>query len=83
MKTANIRELRNHFPRIAAWIKQGETVEITRNGKRFARLLPAPPEKPKAFKMPDFMARMRENFGDKVFTAEESKQFLDELRRER
>jgi antitoxin (DNA-binding transcriptional repressor) of toxin-antitoxin stability system len=38
MKTATVRDLRNRFPRIAAWIKQGQPVEITRAGKAFARL---------------------------------------------
>ena len=53
MKTATVRDLRNRFPRVAAWIKQGEPVEITRAGKRFARLVPAESQKPRRFKMPE------------------------------
>lgn len=63
MKTATVRDLRNRFPRIAAWIEQGQPVEITRAGKAFARLLPAPPKKPRRFKMPDIMARLDQTFG--------------------
>lgn len=63
MKTATVRDLRNHFPRVAAWIEEGEPVEITRAGKVFARLLPAAPPKPLRFKMPDVMARLNETFG--------------------
>jgi len=43
MKTATVRDLRNRFPRVAAWIKQGQSVEITKAGKAFARLVPARP----------------------------------------
>lgn len=71
MKTATVRDLRNRFPRVAAWIDEGEPVEITKSGKPFARLVPAAPGKPRRFKMPDIMARLRANFGDKVYSAEE------------
>ena len=83
MKTANVRDLRNRFPRVAAWIEQGEPVEITRNGKAFARLVPAVPEQPRRFKMPDIMARLRATFGDKVYSAEDLARGLAESRGER
>jgi prevent-host-death family protein len=71
MKTATIRDLRNHFPRVAAWIAEGEPVEITKAGKPFARLVPATSKKPRRFKMPDIMARLNKTWGDRVFTANE------------
>ena len=80
MKTATIRDLRNRFPRVAAWIEQGEPVEITRGGKVFARLVPATPEKPRRFKMPDVMARLRANFGDKAYSAQEIQGLIQESR---
>jgi antitoxin (DNA-binding transcriptional repressor) of toxin-antitoxin stability system len=83
MKTATVRDLRNRFPRIAAWIEQGEPVEITRGGKVFARLVPAMPERPRKFKMPDIMARLRANFGDTVYSAEDLARGLAESRGER
>ncbi|HEY5044135.1 MAG TPA: prevent-host-death protein [Verrucomicrobiae bacterium] len=64
MKTATVRDLRNRFPRVASWIAEGEPVQITKSGKPFARLLPAVPEKPRRFKMPDIMARLKKDFGD-------------------
>ena len=67
MKTATVRDLRNRFPRIAAWIKQGQPVEITRAGKVFARLLPALPQTPRRFKMPDIMARLDQTFGQTCY----------------
>jgi len=83
MKTATVRDLRNRFPRIAAWIEQGEPVEITKAGKLFARLVPVTPERPRRFKMPDIMARLRANFGDTVYSAEDLARGLAESRGER
>jgi len=71
MKTATVRDLRNHFPRVAAWIAEGEPVRITRAGKEFARLLPATSAKmPKRVK-PDIMARLKQTWGARVFSAQE------------
>jgi prevent-host-death family protein len=69
MKTATVRDLRNRFPRVASWIEQGEPVEITKAGKPFARLIPAAPEKPRRFKMPDIMARLEKTFGRSTYDA--------------
>jgi antitoxin (DNA-binding transcriptional repressor) of toxin-antitoxin stability system len=71
MKTATVRDLRNHFPRVAAWIEEGESVEITKSGKVFATLLPATPKKPRKFKMPDVMARLHQTFGDSCYDSSE------------
>lgn len=64
MKTATVRDLRNHFPRVAAWIEEGESVEITKSGRVFARLLPATPKTRGKFKMPDIRARLQQTFGE-------------------
>jgi prevent-host-death family protein len=71
MKTATVRDLRNRFSRVAAWIAEGESVEITKRGKLFARLLPAAAEKPRKLVKPDIMARLRETWGDRIFSAKE------------
>ena len=42
MKTATVRDLRNHYTRLLAWIAAGEQVVITRRGKTIARLCPEP-----------------------------------------
>ncbi len=70
MKTATVRDLRNRFPRVAAWIEEGQPVEITKAGKPFARLVPAAPKKPRRFKMPDILARLERAYGDRVYSAE-------------
>lgn len=45
MKTASVRDLRNHFADVAKWIADGELVSITRHGSVFATLSPAAPKK--------------------------------------
>ena len=42
MKTATVRDLRNEFARVAAWIENGEEVVITKAGK----CLPNLPHRP-------------------------------------
>jgi len=71
MKTATVRDLRNRFPRVAAWIAEGEAVEITRSGKVFARLVPPAPAKKAKLVKPDIMARLKETWGDRIFSAQE------------
>ena len=82
MKTATVRDLRNRFPRIAAWIEQGQQVEITRAGKAFARLVPVPPQSPRRFKMPDIMARLDQSFGAISYDAADLAAGLDASRSE-
>ena len=64
MKTATVEDLRKRFHRLAEWIEQGHSVEITRAGKPFAWLVPTPPCGPGQFHMPDLMARLNRTFGD-------------------
>lgn len=40
MKTATVRDLRNQFGRISKWLADGETVQILKRGKPFARIVP-------------------------------------------
>ncbi len=73
MKTATVRELRNEFPRIEAWVHEGESINISKRGKVIATLVPAlgnalpKPRPPKV----DIMARLRETWGGRVFTMEQ------------
>jgi antitoxin (DNA-binding transcriptional repressor) of toxin-antitoxin stability system len=56
MKTATVRDLRNHFAEVAKWIEDGEAVAITRNGAVFATLAPA---KSKQANKVDWAARLK------------------------
>ena len=44
MKTATVRDLRNHYTSLLRWIAAGEEVLITQKGRPVARLLPAGPD---------------------------------------
>jgi antitoxin (DNA-binding transcriptional repressor) of toxin-antitoxin stability system len=67
MKTANVRQLRHAFGDVMDWIAEGQQVEIVKKGKVIALLSPPPPRaKSKKFKLPDFKARRKRIFGDKV-----------------
>ncbi|MEI6070358.1 MAG: hypothetical protein WCS31_01085 [Verrucomicrobiae bacterium] len=41
MKTATIRELRSHFPRLEALLFEGESIAITKRKRIVANLVPA------------------------------------------
>lgn len=73
MKTATVRELRNEFPRIEAWVNEGESINISKRGKVIATLVPAPGSAQSKAHFPkvDIMARLRETWGERVFTAEQ------------
>lgn len=67
MKTATLRDLRYDFKKIEAWLKSGEDIEITRHSKPIARL--SPPKKAKAKLVhPDYEARLKKIWGDRIFS---------------
>jgi antitoxin (DNA-binding transcriptional repressor) of toxin-antitoxin stability system len=75
MKTATVADLRNNFHRISALIESGQTVEITKRGRPFAKLSPLP-RKRKLVK-PDFLAQIKEVWGDRMFSEAEVKAMRD------
>jgi antitoxin (DNA-binding transcriptional repressor) of toxin-antitoxin stability system len=66
MKTATVRDLRNSFARVSRWLEAGETVEVTKRGRIFARIFPASTPGGRNAPKPDIMARLRADFGDFV-----------------
>jgi len=40
MKTATLRDLRNHYSRLMKWLAAGEEIVITKRGRPIARLIP-------------------------------------------
>jgi antitoxin (DNA-binding transcriptional repressor) of toxin-antitoxin stability system len=64
MTTVSVRDLRYDFPKIEKLLRQGEEIQITKRRKVIARLVPEKTERPP---LPDFLARAREIYGDKVF----------------
>ena len=71
MKTATVRELRHHFGAVLNWVEEGEPVEISKRGKVIALLTPPPAPKPsRPRKRPDFAARLKRIYGDKVLSGD-------------
>ncbi|MCW1887207.1 type II toxin-antitoxin system Phd/YefM family antitoxin [Luteolibacter flavescens] len=78
MKTATVRDLRNDFAKLEAWLGEGEEIQIERRGEPIAVLKPVKPVEGKKIQMPDFAARRRAIWGDRVFTEEEVKAMREE-----
>ena len=68
MKTATVADLRNNFRRISTWIEHGETVQIVKRGKVFAQLIATPPSATRVVPKVDFMAQLKEIWGDRMFS---------------
>lgn len=75
-KTATVADLRNHFRRVSAWLENGESVEIIKRGRRFARLVPAADQPHKLVKV-DFARQLRAVWGRKVFSATEVREMRE------
>lgn len=75
-KTATVADLRNNFRRVSAWLENGESVEIIKRGRRFARLVPAAAASEKPIKV-DFAAQLRAVWGQKVFSDSEIETMRD------
>jgi prevent-host-death family protein len=77
MKTVNVRDVRNRFSALEAWVSEGEKIEICKRGKPIAWLVPIPhSNKPKLVK-PDFAARRKAIWKGRIFTAVEVKRMRE------
>jgi len=70
MKIVTVRDLRNSFARVSRWLEVGETVEVTKRGRVFARILPVAAAKSRRTPKPDILARLQADFGTFVVTDE-------------
>lgn len=82
MKTATVRQLRNNFAEIAKWLRDGEEVVVTSRKKVIGRIIPEPSEE-RTLRMPDFAARIRDQYPHPQISEEESTALRQELRGER
>ena len=67
MPTVNIRQLRD-TRRLKAWLRAGKTVELRERDKLIAHIVPEKQDQ-RPVKWPDFEARAKKIFGDRVLTA--------------
>ena len=80
MKTASVRDLRQDFARILAWIEAGEEVAITMRRQAVARLVPWPEKKAVKRPMPDLAARLKRVFGAKTIADKAIQTVMDQSR---
>lgn len=66
MKSVTIRQIHNDFSAVLALVAQGEEVTVLNRTRPVARICPPLPEAQTHFKMPDFAARAKAIFGDKM-----------------
>ncbi len=64
MKKASVRDLRYDFPKVEKMLAEGEAIEITKRNQVIGTLTPA--NGPKKVEFPDFRARLKKIYGDKV-----------------
>jgi antitoxin (DNA-binding transcriptional repressor) of toxin-antitoxin stability system len=67
MPSVNIRQLRD-TRRLKAWLRAGQTVELRERDRLIARIVPANGDRP-LVEMPDFAARAKEIFGDRLLNS--------------
>jgi antitoxin (DNA-binding transcriptional repressor) of toxin-antitoxin stability system len=63
--SVNIRQLRD-TRRLKAWLRAGKTVELRERDKLIARIVPEKEGAKPAVEWPDFAARRKRIFGDRV-----------------
>ena len=66
MKTVTIRQVHHDFSAVLALVAQGEEVTVLNRTRPVARICPPRPVAPAKFKMPDFAARAKAIFGDRI-----------------
>ncbi len=71
MKTATVRDLRNSFSKLESWLLEGENICIEKRGHPIGVLSAWPPDKEADPPVPDFAARRRAIWGNRVFSAPE------------
>jgi len=78
MKTASVRELRQNFGGLLAWLEEGQEIQITMRRRVVARLVPDGRNIVTKVRMPDFAARLKKLHGKKVIGAPQAQAILDE-----
>ncbi len=76
MKTATVRELRNHYTSLLEWIEAGEEIVITQRGKAIARLIPEPSQRTTTVDWSQSPAVKRDRSSSSILTADESAEII-------
>lgn len=71
MKTVTVRDLRNSFPMLEAWLAEGQDLQIQKKGKPIALLTRFGTPHTVPTVKPNFAARRKAIWGGRVFTSTE------------
>ena len=71
MNRVSTADLRNNFRRVSSWLDNGETVEIVKRGKPYARLVPILEQDATITRPVDFAAQRKEIWKGRKFSAAE------------
>ena len=74
-----MRDLRYSFKEVEARLAEGEEIEIVKRNKVIAKLVPVTPEPP--VEKPDFLGRMKKNWGDKLLEPTNAELLAEERER--
>ncbi len=72
MRTATVRDLRNHYTSLLSWVSAGEEVVITQRGKPVARLVPERSVEPPTVNWGNAPEVTRDRSGERMLSAQES-----------
>jgi len=67
MQSITLRQLRD-TRQVKAWLKAGVHIEVRERNVVLGDLVPRTPPNPSAVEWPDFAARLKEHYGDRVLT---------------
>ena len=76
MRTATVRDLRNHYTSLLGWINAGEEIVITQRGKPVARLIPEKPAPPATVDWTEAPEITRDRTGERMLSAEETLEII-------
>jgi prevent-host-death family protein len=79
MRTATVRELRNHYNTLLDWVAEGEEVVITKRGKSVARLVPEAGETGEAVDWSASPVVLRDRSNEKMMTNGQLRELWDNL----
>ena len=77
MKTVTVRDLRNNFAKVEAWLGEGEEIRVEKRGKPIGFLTATSRSEKTGVQKPDFAARLDAIWGDRVFSAQEVREMRD------
>lgn len=78
MRTATVRDLRNHYTRLLSWLSAGEEILITQRGKPVARLVPEINPAPPKVDWSRSAAVSRDRTQERILSAGESADLIHE-----